>query len=149
MLFGIPRTIYSEEHEIFRKSVAHFLENEVLPEYEEWEEAGRTPREIWLRAGEVGLLGTSTAEEYGGMGGNFLFDAIVLEELGRFGVSAPSFDMHAYIIAPILSNFCSETQKKEWLPKMVSGEWISAIGLTEPGGGSDMKEIKTNAKISA
>ena len=147
MLFGIPRTIYSEEHEIFRKSVSHFIENEVLPVYEEWEEAGRTPREIWLRAGEVGLLGTSTAEEYGGMGGDFLFDAIVLEELGRFGVSAPSFDMHAYIIAPILSNFCSEIQKKEWLPKMVSGEWISAIGLTEPGGGSDMKEIKTNAKI--
>ncbi|HIF60934.1 MAG TPA: acyl-CoA dehydrogenase [Rhodospirillales bacterium] len=147
MLFGIPRTIYKEEHEIFRNSVAHFLENEVLPVYEEWEEAGRTPREIWLRAGEVGLLGTSTAEEYGGMGGDFLFDAIVLEELGRYGVSAPSFDMHAYIIAPILNNFCTEKQKKKWLPKMVSGEWISAIGLTEPGGGSDMKEIKTNAKV--
>ena len=147
MLFGIPRTIYSEEHEIFRNSVAYFLENEVLPLYEEWEEAGRTPREIWLRAGEVGLLGTSTAEEYGGMGGDFLFDAIVLEELGRYGVSAPSFDMHAYIIAPILNNFCTEKQKKEWLPKMASGEWISAIGLTESGGGSDMKEIKTNAKV--
>jgi len=147
MLFGIPRTIYSEEHEIFRNSVAYFLKNEVLPLYEEWEEAGRTPREIWLRAGEVGLLGTSTAEEYGGMGGDFLFDAIVLEELGRYGVSAPSFDMHAYIIAPILNNFCTEKQKKEWLPKMASGEWISAIGLTESGGGSDMKEIKTNAKV--
>ncbi|MBT4589369.1 MAG: acyl-CoA dehydrogenase [Rhodospirillaceae bacterium] len=146
MQFGIPRTIYDEEHEIFRDSVARFLKEEVLPVYAEWEEAGRTPRDIWLRAGEVGLLGTSTAEEYGGIGGNFLFDAIVIEELARYGVAAPAWDMHAYIIAPILQNFCTEEQKKEWLPKMATGEWISAIGLTEPGGGSDMKEIKTNAK---
>jgi acyl-CoA dehydrogenase len=146
MQFGIPRTIYREEHEIFRKTVARFLKEEVLPVYEEWEEAGRTPRDIWLRAGEVGLLGTSTPEKYGGFGGDFLLDAIVIEELGRHGVAAPAWDMHAYIIAPILKNFCSESQKQEWLPKMVSGDWISAIGLTEPGGGSDMKEIKTHAK---
>jgi acyl-CoA dehydrogenase len=146
MQFGIPRTIYREEHEIFRETVARFLKEEVLPVYEEWEEAGRTPRDIWLRAGEVGLLGTSTPEEYGGFGGDFLLDAIVIEELGRHGVAAPAWDMHAYIIAPILKNFCSESQKQEWLPKMVSGDWISAIGLTEPGGGSDMKEIKTHAK---
>ena len=146
MQLGIPRTIFDEEHEIFRETVARFLKEEVLPVYDEWEEAGKTPREIWLRAGEVGLFGTSTAEEYGGIGGGFLFDAIVLEELGRFGVSAPAFDMHAYIIVPILNKFCTEEQKKDWLPKMIGGEWISAIGLTEPGGGSDMKEIKTSAK---
>jgi acyl-CoA dehydrogenase len=146
MQFGIPRTIYGEEHEIFRETVARFLNEEVLPVYDEWEEAGRTPRDIWLRAGEVGLLGTSTPEEYGGFGGDFLLDAIVIEELGRHGVAAPAWDMHSYIIAPILKNFCSESQKQEWLPKMVTGEWISAIGLTEPGGGSDMKEIKTHAK---
>jgi acyl-CoA dehydrogenase len=146
MKFGIPRTIYAEEHEIFRDTVARFLKAEVLPVYNEWEDAGRTPREIWLRAGEVGLLGTSTPEEYGGFGGDFLFDAIVIEELGRYGVSAPAWDMHAYIIAPILQSFCSNEQKRNWLPKMVSGEWIAAIGLTEPGGGSDLKELKTNAK---
>jgi len=147
MQFEIPRTIYAEEHEIFRDSVARFLQEEVLPVYESWEDAGRTPRDIWLRAGEVGLLGTSTPEEYGGIGGDFLFDSIVIEELGRYGVAAPAWDMHAYIIAPILQNFCTDEQKKAWLPKMVTGEWISAIGLTEPGGGSDMKEIKTNAKV--
>jgi acyl-CoA dehydrogenase len=146
MQFEIPRTIYAEEHEIFRATVARFLKEEVLPEYAEWEEAGKTPRGIWLRAGEIGLLGTSTPEEYGGIGGDFLFDAIVIEELGRYGVAAPAWDMHAYIIAPILQNNCTEEQKKEWLPKMATGEWISAIGLTEPGGGSDMKEMKTSAK---
>ena len=146
MQFEIPRTLYAEEHEIFRDTVARFLKEEVLPEYEKWEDAGRTPRDIWLRAGEVGLLGTSTSEDYGGIGGDFLFDSIVIEELGRYGVAAPAWDMHAYIIMPILQNFCNEEQKKTWLPKMVTGEWISAIGLTEPGGGSDMKEIKTNAK---
>ena len=146
MQFGIPRTIYAEEHEIFRASVARFLKEEVLPEYESWEDAGRTPREIWQRAGEVGILGTSTPEAYGGMGGDFLFDAIVIEELGRHGVAAPAWDMHAYIIAPFLQHFGSEAQKKEWLPKMAAGDIITAIGLTEPGGGSDLKEINTSAK---
>ncbi|MDA0239701.1 MAG: acyl-CoA dehydrogenase family protein [Proteobacteria bacterium] len=146
MQFGIPRTIYGDEHEIFRESVARFLKEEVLPQYEAWEDAGRTPREIWKRAGDIGILGTSTPENYGGMGGDFLFDAIVIEELGRYGVAAPAWDMHAYIIAPILQEFCTEDQKQAWLPPMVSGEVISCIGLTEPGGGSDLKEIKTSAK---
>ena len=146
MILSIPRNIYNEEHEIFRNSVANFIKEEVLPHYAQWEEEGRTPRDVWSKAGKIGILGTSTSEEYGGMGGDFFFDAIVLEELGRFGVSAPSFDMHSFIIAPILHKFCTEDQKRSWLPKMVSGEWISAIGLTEPGGGSDLKEIKTRAQ---
>ena len=147
MNLWIPRRIYGEEHEMFRETVGRFLKEEVLPFYSEWDEAGRTPKKIWQRAGEVGLFGTSTEEEFGGIGGNFLFDAIVLEELGRFGVAAPAFDMHAYIIMPILNKFCTTKQKKDWLPKMVSGDWISAIGLTEPGGGSDMKEMKTTAEL--
>ena len=145
MQFGIPRTLYAEEHELFRETVARFLQKEVLPVYEEWEDAGKTPRSIWKRAGEVGLLGTSIPEAYGGFGGDFCFDAIVIEELGRYGVAAPAWDVHAYIIAPILEKFCSESQKQEWLPKMVSGESILAIGLTEPGGGSDLKELRTSA----
>lgn len=144
--FGIPRTIYSEEHEMFRDSVSKFIEAEVLPVYEEWEDAGRTPREIWKRAGDIGILGTSIPEEYGGMGGDFLFDSIVLEELGRYGVAAPAWDMHSFIIAPFLIAFGTEEQKQKWLPKMASGEVISAIGLTEPGGGSDLRQIRTAAK---
>jgi len=148
MNFGVPRNIYREEHEIFRDSVARFLADEVLPDYESWEDAGRTPPEIWRRAGELGLLGTSIPEEFGGMGGDFLFDAIVIEELGRYSVAAPAWDMHAYIIAPFLMKHGTEEQKADWLPKMASGEFISAIGLTEPGGGSDLKELKTSAKAS-
>jgi acyl-CoA dehydrogenase len=144
--FGIPRTIYSEEHEMFRDSVSKFIEAEVLPVYEEWEDAGRTPREIWKRAGDIGILGTSIPEEYGGMGGDFLFDSIVLEELGRYGVAAPAWDMHSYIIAPFLIAFGTEEQKRKWLSKMASGDVISAIGLTEPGGGSDLRQIRTAAK---
>ena len=146
MEFGLPRTIYAEEHEIFRNSVARFLQEEVLPDYEKWEDEGRTPPEIWHRAGELGLLGTSIPEEYDGMGGDFLFDAIVIEELGRFGIAAPAWDMHGYIIAPFLTKFATDEQKQDWLPKMASGDFISCIGLTEPGGGSDLKELKTSAK---
>ena len=146
MQFGIPRTVYATEHEQFRDTVEKFIKAEVLPDYETWEEAGKTPREIWRRAGEIGILGTSIPEAYGGLGGDFLYDAIVLEELGRFGVAAPAWDMHSYIIAPFLIAFGTEEQKQTWLPQMAAGEIISAIGMTEPGGGSDLRHIRTTAK---
>lgn len=145
MNFGIPRTLYEDVHEQFRDTVSKFLHAEVLPQYEKWEDEGRTPREIWKRAGEIGVLGTSIPEPYGGMGGDFLFDAVVLEELGRYGVAAPAWDMHSYIIAPFITHFGTEGQKREWLPKMADGTMISSIGLTEPGGGSDLKELRTTA----
>lgn len=148
MKFGIPRTLYDETHEQFRETVARFLKAEVLPRYEEWEDAGRTPRDIWLRAGEIGILGTSIPQAYGGLGGDFLFDAIVLEELGRYGVAAPAWDMHSYIIAPFLTHFGTEEQCAKWLPKMADGSLIASIGLTEPGGGSDLKELSTSARRS-
>ncbi len=146
MALEIPRTLYQPEHEAFRDSVRSFLLDEVVPEYPKWEDAGRTPREIWRRAGEVGLLGTSIPEAYGGFGGDFRMDAIVLEELGRAGLAAPAWDMHSYIIAPFLTAFGTEEQKRHWLPLMVSGEKISAIGLTEPNTGSDLRGIRTTAK---
>lgn len=145
MQLGLPRQIFDDTHEQFRDSVARFLQAEVLPRYAEWEREGRTPRDIWLRAGEMGLLGTSIPEAYGGMGGDFIFDAVVLEELGRLGLAAPAWDMHAYIVAPFLVAFGTEEQKQRWLPKMVAGEMIACIGLTEPDGGSDLKELKTSA----
>jgi acyl-CoA dehydrogenase len=147
MNFSIPRTVFDETHERFRSSVAQFIESEVLPDYAAWEQAGRTPRDIWARAGEVGILGTSIAENYGGSGGGFLFDAIVLEELGRYGIAAPAWDMHAHIVAPFIVEFGSEEQKSSWLPPMVRGETIAAIGLTEPGGGSDLKSLRTTARL--
>lgn len=90
MPIEIARSLYAEEHEAFRRSVRAFLETEVLPHYDSWEEAGQTPREIWRRAGEIGLLGTSIPEAHGGAGGDFRFDAVVLEELGRLSIGAPA-----------------------------------------------------------
>ena len=145
MLTEFQRTVFAEEHEAFRRTVRDFLEGEVVPHYSQWEEDGRTPAEIWRRAGDVGLLGTSISEDYGGAGGDFRFDAIVLEELGRLNLAAPAWDMHAYIVAPFLTHFGTEAQKQFWLPKMVAGEAISAIGLTEPNSGSDLAGIRTNA----
>jgi acyl-CoA dehydrogenase len=143
--FGIDRHVFEPEHEAFRRTVRGFIEKEILPDYAAWEEAGETPRDIWLRAGTVGLLGTSIPEAYGGAGGDFRFDAIVLEELGRHGVAAPAFDMHAYIIAPFLTHFGTEEQKAAWLPLFASGAAISAIGLTEPQSGSDLGGLQTRA----
>ena len=146
MTFEFQRSVFQEEHEAFRRGVRAFLEAEVVPQYSKWEEDGYTPREIWRRAGEVGLLGTSIAEEYGGSGGDFKFDAIVLEELGRLNLAAPAWDMHAYIVAPFLTHFGTGEQKRHWLPRMVEGLVISAIGLTEPNAGSDLAGIRTRAK---
>jgi acyl-CoA dehydrogenase len=92
------------------------------------------------------LLGTSISEDYGGAGGDFKFDAIVLEELGRLNLAAPAWDMHAYIVAPFLTHFGTREQKQIWLPRMVQGEAISAIGLTEPNAGSDLAGIRTHAR---
>jgi len=130
---------------MFRASVQSFLEAEVVPHYADWEEAGYTPRDIWLRAGEMGLLGTGIPEEYGGSGGDFLWDAIVIEELGRYGLAAPAWDMHGHIIAPMIAAHGTEEQKRRILPAMAAGESIFCIGLTEPGGGSDLAALRTRA----
>jgi acyl-CoA dehydrogenase len=141
----IARSVFGEEHEAFRRSVRAFLEQEVVPRYADWEASGRTPREAWTRAGEIGLLGTSIAEEYGGAGGDFRLDAVVLEELGRLYLGAPAWDMHAYIVAPFFTHFGTPDQKSRWLPRLASGETIAAIGLTEPDTGSDLGAIRTAA----
>ena len=146
MEYAIPRTLYESEHEAFRRTVRQFIANEVLPEYAKWEEAGITPRAIWRRAGEIGILGTSIPAEYGGAGGGFLYDAIVMEELGYWAIGAPSWDLHAYIVAPYLVEFGTEEQKRRWLPGMASGEVIASIGMTEPDSGSDLKGMRTSAR---
>ena len=144
----LPRTLFSPDHEMFRASVQSFLEAEVVPHYADWEEAGYTPRDIWLRAGEMGLLGTGIPEEYGGAGGDFLWDAIVIEELGRYGLAAPAWDMHGHIIAPMIAAHGTGEQKRRILPAMAAGESIFCIGLTEPGGGSDLAALRTRATES-
>ena len=142
------RKIFNSEHEDFRAGIRNFIEREITPHIDEWEKAGMVPREIWRKCGEMGMLCPDVAEAYGGPGGDFLFNAIVHEELAQGAAVSLSACLiaHSDIIAAYLSELGSEEQKKKWLPKMVSGEVIAAIGMSEPEAGSDLKSIRTTAR---
>jgi len=137
--------LYTDEHEMFRTTARRFFEKEVKPFHAQWEEEGIVPKALWRKAGEQGLLCMSVPEEYGGVGGDFLYSAIAIEEQGRVGASGPGFSLHTDITTPYFLAYASEEQKKYWLPKMVSGEVITAIAMTEPGTGSDLQSVKTTA----
>ncbi|WP_159010910.1 acyl-CoA dehydrogenase family protein [Bradyrhizobium sp. S69] len=141
----IERTLFREEHQIFRESVRRFVEREIVPFHAKWEEDGIVPRDLWLKAGAEGLLCCTVPEEYGGMGLDYLFDVIVFEELWRSGASGPGFLIHTDLVATYLLSFGTDDQKRKWLPKMVSGEAIGSLGMTEPHAGSDLKAIRTRA----
>ena len=136
------------EIELFRDNVRKFFEKEVAPFYEQWEKDEITPREIWNKLGENGLLCVDVPEEYGGFGANFRLSAVVVEEASRlgFGGLASNISVHSDIVAPYILHLGSEEQKQTWLPKMVSGEAVGAIGMTEPGAGSDLQGMKTRAE---
>lgn len=139
------RTVFSEEHEMFRDQVRRFVETEIVPHHEQWEKDGRVSREAWRKAGENGLLCAAMPEEFGGAGADFLFSMVVLEELARVGAMGPGFTLHSDIVAPYILHYGSDTVKQEWLPKMARGEAIGAIAMTEPAAGSDVQGIKTTA----
>ena len=141
----IPRTLFAGEHELFRESVRTFLEREVAPHHADWEHEGAVSREVWQNAGAAGLLGCTVPEEYGGPGADFLFSAIVVEELARIGATGPAFYLHSDIVMPYIEQYGSEEQKRRWLPGMVAGTTIGAIAMTEPGAGSDLQGIRTRA----
>jgi acyl-CoA dehydrogenase len=143
----IPRTLFNEEHEIFRDSVRRFLAQECAPHHDRWEEQGNVDREIWNRAGEQGLLCPTVPEEFGGPGTDFLYNVIVDEEISRAGLSGIGWGLHSDIVAPYLVNYGSAHLKEKYLPRMVSGELISAIAMTEPGAGSDLQSVKTTAVL--
>ena len=137
--------LYTPEHEMFRATCRRFFEKEVMPFHGKWEEEGVVPRELWRKAGEQGLLGTAMPEAYGGAGVDFLYSVILIEEQGRAIASGPSFSLHSDIVVPYLLHYGTEEQKKKWIPKACSGELITAIAMTEPGTGSDLQSVKTNA----
>jgi acyl-CoA dehydrogenase len=141
----IPRTLFSSDHEMFRDSVRRFIAKEITPFHNEWEKIGIVPRELWRRAGQAGLLCTNVPEEYGGPGADFLYSVVLAEELGRAGATGPGFTVHSDMVATYILTFGTTEQKKKWLPGMVSGELIGALGLTEPDCGSDLKELRTRA----
>jgi alkylation response protein AidB-like acyl-CoA dehydrogenase len=143
----IPRTLFSQGHEQFRESVRRFIEREITPHYERWEEQGMVDREIWTKAGAVGLLCPNIPQAYGGQGADYLFNVVITEELARGGVTGPGFAVHSDMVATYIAAFGTEQQKTRWLPGMVSGEIIGALGLTEPAAGSDFKNIRTRAVL--
>lgn len=139
------RNLFNEEHEMFRATVRKFIEKEIAPFHQQWEVDGIVPRELWLKAGEAGMLCCTVPEEYGGLGLDYLFDVIVFEEMARSGFTGPGFLIHCDLVATYIKGFGTEEQKKHWLPKMVSGEAIGSLGMTEPHAGSDLRNIRTRA----
>lgn len=142
----LPRTLFNADHEAFRTTVRRFFETEIAPHYEKWEEQQHLDRDLWNKAGELGMLCPTMPEAYGGLGVDRLYSVIMMEEQARAGDSASGFSLHSDIVANYINNFGSEAQKQHWLPKMISGEAVSAIAMTEPGTGSDLQGIKTHAR---
>jgi len=143
----VRRSIYDEDHEAFRSSVAEFLDRQVKPHLEEHIEQHAMPRELWLEAGKQGFLGLEIPEQYGGSdAGDYRFNAVLTEELAKVNMALPScVGIHADIVAPYLVHLTTEEQKERWLPRFCTGELLTAIGMTEPSGGSDLANLKTTA----
>ena len=145
MLDTARRTAFSADHHAFRDQVRRFLARELLPHMDRWEEEGIVERAFWTKAGEAGLLCPTVPEAYGGPGLDFGFNAVIDEELGYAG-STSGITLHSDIVADYLVAYGSEAQKSRWLPRMISGETVTAIAMTEPGAGSDLQGIATTAR---
>ena len=141
----VNRTVFRDDHEMLRDTARRFFERECVPRQQAWDEAGRVDAETWRKAGREGLLCVAIPTEYGGGGGDFGHSAVVLEEMHRAGISGAGFSLHSDIIAPYINRLGTEAQKQKWLPGICAGETILAIGITEPGGGSDVKACRTTA----
>jgi long-chain-acyl-CoA dehydrogenase len=146
----MKRTIYDEDHEAFRASVKEFLDRQVVPNLEEHAAQKAIPRDFWLEAGKQGFLGLEVPETYGGQieegAGDYRFNAVLTEELAKVNMALPScVGIHADIVAPYLVHLTTDEQKKRWLPGFCTGELLTAIGMTEPSGGSDLAALKTTA----
>jgi alkylation response protein AidB-like acyl-CoA dehydrogenase len=143
----MPLPTLTDEHEMLRRTVRAFVEKEVVPHVDAWEEAGRIPRAFWRRLGELGLLGLEFPTEYGGGGGDFLSSVVLGEEMARCRSGGVAFSVlvHTDMSSPWLTRYGTEAQKRAYLPGIVSGETVCALGITEPGAGSDMAGIATRA----
>ncbi|MEI7763272.1 MAG: acyl-CoA dehydrogenase family protein [Comamonadaceae bacterium] len=141
----IQRTLFSPDHEAFRDSFRRFIEKEIAPFHAQWEEQGYVERAVWNKAGENGFLCMSMPEEYGGAGADKLYSVAQMEELGRAGFSGIGYSLHNEIVAPYILHYGTEAQKKNFLPRLASGELIGAIAMSEPAAGSDLQGIKATA----
>jgi len=143
----MPLSMFTDEHEMLRRTVRAFVEKEVAPHVDAWEEAGRLPRELWRRLGELGFLGLEFPVEYGGGGGDFLSSVVLGEEMARCRSGGVAFSVlvHTDMSSPWLTRYGTEAQKRAYLPGIIRGETVCALGITEPGTGSDMAGIRTRA----
>jgi acyl-CoA dehydrogenase len=143
----LKRTVFESEHDMFRDSFRKFLQEEAVPYHEQWEKDGHVSRELWKKAGENGYLCPTVPETYGGVEGDFRFNAIVDEEIANFGLSGIGFGLHSDIAVPYIMAYGSEELKQKYLPACVNGDIITAIAMTEPGTGSDLQGVKTSAVL--
>ena len=141
----LARDLFTAEHEAFRETVRRFYEKEVVPNTEKYEQQQHVDRDLWNKAGALGLLCATLPEQYGGSGVDRLYSMILIEEQAYAMDSSTGFSLHSDIVANYLNNFGNEQQKLQWLPKMATGELVTAIAMTEPGTGSDLQAVRTTA----
>jgi long-chain-acyl-CoA dehydrogenase len=141
----LARNLFTAEHEAFRETVRRFYEKEVVPNTEKYEQQQHVDRDLWNKAGALGLLCATLPEQYGGSGVDRLYSMILIEEQAYAMDSSTGFSLHSDIVANYLNNFGNEQQKLQWLPKMATGELVTAIAMTEPGTGSDLQAVRTTA----
>ena len=141
----MKRDIFSEEHELFRAQFKRFAAAEIVPKIATWNEKGMSDRATWKRMGEEGFLGANAPELYGGAGADFLYDAIVMEELAYLRAHALMMSLHSDICMPYLTEFGTDAQKQKYLPSAISGDCLLGIAMTEPGTGSDLANVQTTA----
>jgi acyl-CoA dehydrogenase len=141
----MQREVFREEHQLFREQFRRFAAKEIEPRIAEWNARGMPDRETWRRMGAEGFLGANQPEAWGGAGGDFLYDAVIMEELAWLRAHALMFSLHCDICVPYLRDFGSEEQKRRWLPGAIRGEVLLAVAMTEPGTGSDLANVQTRA----
>lgn len=141
----MKRTLFNSDHDMFRDQFKKFMEREIVPHYDQWEKEGSVPRELWNKTGEQGFICPWLPEEYGGVGADFLYSVVEIEEIANYGITGFALNLHSDIVVPYIFNFGSEEQKKKWLPGTASGEIVTAVAMTEPDAGSDLQGIRTTA----
>ena len=141
----IARELFLEEHELYRQTIRRFLEVEVVPQHDRWEDQGFVDREVWLKAGQLGFLCPTMPQAYGGSEVDRLYSVILMEEVARINATGLGFGLHSEIVAPYLLRYGTEAQKQQYLPAMARGEIITAIAMTEPAAGSDLQGVRTSA----
>jgi acyl-CoA dehydrogenase len=141
----MQREIFTQEHDMFRDQFRRFVATEIEPHLEEWNNAGITPRSIWKRMGDEGYLGCNQPEEFGGAGADFLYDAIIMEELAYARAHCVQASLHTDICLPYLTTYATAEQKEQFLRPAIAGDCLVAIAMTEPGTGSDLANIQTKA----